>query len=454
MSKLYDRAAEAVKKRNYDYAIELFIQELTLEPNNVEARRALRAAEIKKYHELGVEPGGFRAYLSGLGPLLSSFIYRITKNWEKLMLACEQFLKNAPKSRLFLGMLGDAARKAGHEDAALVAFEELRDADHGNQHAIRSLAQIYKEKGDLGRSLHCYELLRKQLPNDPEAAKAIRDLAASGATRKVEERAAAGEGSFRDQLKDKDVAEKLEAHSHRIRSDSDIDAAIARQKEEIAKSPNDARLLKTLGDLYVKKKHYGAALEALEQAQKKKPGDAPIAEALGDLKIRRYDDEIQQLTVDARVNPGDADLRARLKQVKDERTEFCIDEFRRRVQEHPTELGLRFQLGQHLYKADRHDEAIAELQKAVSDPRRKAYAQNLLGKCFSAKGMHDLAIKELEKARQGLTSMDEVNKEVTYNLGLVYEKIGKKDRAAQEFERIIEVDINYKDVMKRIEALK
>ncbi|MHC4830558.1 MAG: hypothetical protein ACYTFT_09435, partial [Planctomycetota bacterium] len=58
MSKLFDKAAQAVKRRNYDYAIELFLQELTRDPNNADARRALRAAEMKKFQESGTSPEG------------------------------------------------------------------------------------------------------------------------------------------------------------------------------------------------------------------------------------------------------------------------------------------------------------------------------------------------------------------------------------------------------------
>ncbi len=452
MSKLYDKAAEAVKKRNYDYAIELFLQELTLEPNNVDARRALRAAEIKKYQELGGVPTGGATYVKGLGSMFQAFLYKVTKNWEKEMIACERFLSGAPKNATFLGMLGDAARAAGHIDTAILAFEELREADHASPRALRSLGQLYREKGDIARSMHYYEALRKQLPNDPEAAKAVRDLAAAGATKLAEEKQAAGDGTYRDLMKDEDHASRLEKQSKRIRTESDMDDAIARARADLQKTPHDVKLLKVLGDLFLKKKDYGAAIEAYEEALKKKPNDVTISEAMGDLKMRRYDEQVAELT--AQAKKGDADAKGQLKALKDERNDFCIEELTRRVKAHPTELALRFQLGQFLYKGDRLDEAIAELQKAVSDPRRKQQAQLLLGKCFARKKMPELAIKELEKARHGMSGMDETGKEITYELALLYEAAGQRAKAAEEFERIIEVDINYKDAMKRMEALK
>src|SRR5438552_10298017 len=157
VSKLYDRAAEAVKKRNYDYAIELFLQELLLEPNNVDARRALRAAEIKKFQEAGLPMASGRALLQGLPTLIGAVIHRVFKNHEKLMLDMEQLLRRAPRHAGLLAKLGDAAVAAGHQDAAIVAFEELRETDRENAQALRGLGRLYKQKGDLARALTYYE---------------------------------------------------------------------------------------------------------------------------------------------------------------------------------------------------------------------------------------------------------------------------------------------------------
>jgi tetratricopeptide (TPR) repeat protein len=451
MSKLYERAAEAVKKRNYDYAIELFLQELVLEPNNVEARRALRAAELKKCQEAGLPVASGRAFVQGLPALLASLVHRLTKNHEKLMLDCEQLLRRAPRHPSLLGMLGDAAVAAGHIDAAIVAFEEMREADHGNARALRGLARLYREKGDLAKSLAYYEQLKRAVPADAEAAKAVRDLAAAGATRKVEEAKAQGEGSFRDVIKDKQKAEELEHGQHRVRTEADADAALKRLEAELAKSPEDPKVLKQMGDLFVKKKDWEEAIACYERSLAVRR-DPVVADALGDLKIKQIDEEIALLT--EAVKKGDGHGKGRLKDAKERKNALCIEEYGRRVQERPTELGIRFQLGQCLYKADRFDDAIAELQKAVSDPRRGVQARLLLGKCFAAKGMLDQAIKQFEKCREGAKTMDETTKEVTYNLALVLEKAGQKEKATAELEKIIEVDINYKDAMKRMEALK
>ena len=51
---------------------------------------------------------------------------------------------------------------------------------------------------------------------------------------------------------------------------------------------------------------------------------------------------------------------------------------------------------------------------------------NLLGMCYQRLGMFDLAAKQLEEAGREILSMDATKKEITYNLGLVYEQMGER----------------------------
>jgi hypothetical protein len=46
---LFKRAEDAFKKRNYDYARDLFSQLLLVKPDSFKAREALRAVVIKKF---------------------------------------------------------------------------------------------------------------------------------------------------------------------------------------------------------------------------------------------------------------------------------------------------------------------------------------------------------------------------------------------------------------------
>jgi hypothetical protein len=48
--------------------------------------------------------------------------------------------------------------------------------------------------------------------------------------------------------------------------------------------------------------------------------------------------------------------------------------------------------------------------------------------------------------------VDGLKKEIIYNLALAFEKAGETAKAYEQFKRIYEVDIRFRDVAARIEA--
>ncbi|MEQ1853616.1 MAG: tetratricopeptide repeat protein, partial [Chthoniobacteraceae bacterium] len=118
----------------------------------------------------------------------------------------------------------------------------------------------------------------------------------------------------------------------------------------------------------------------------------------------------------------------------------------------PTDLPLRYELGDSLMKAGQFTEAIPELQKALQNPNVRLKAMNLLGQCYVEKGMLDLAAKRFKDAASETTGMDANKKDVLYRLGLVLEKMGKRDEYLDCMKQIYEVDYGYLDVAARVEG--
>jgi len=69
-----------------------------------------------------------------------------------------------------------------------------------------------------------------------------------------------------------------------------------------------------------------------------------------------------------------------------------------------------------------------------------------------AKGMFDMAATQFKAAASEMVAMDNVKKDTLYDLGLVYEKMGKKEEAIEPFKQIYEVDMGYKDVSAKVDA--
>jgi tetratricopeptide (TPR) repeat protein len=77
---------------------------------------------------------------------------------------------------------------------------------------------------------------------------------------------------------------------------------------------------------------------------------------------------------------------------------------------------------------------------------------NLLGCCYGELEMLDLAVKQLEEASSEILSMDAMKKEIVYNLGLVYERMGEREKSLACMKQIYEVEHGYRDVATRVES--
>jgi tetratricopeptide (TPR) repeat protein len=140
-----------------------------------------------------------------------------------------------------------------------------------------------------------------------------------------------------------------------------------------------------------------------------------------------------------------------LEGAKKQRAEILIDDARKRLERNPTDLQLRYELGEHLTNAGQYRDALPELQRARQNPNARLKAMNLLGRCYRELGMLDLAAKQLNDAAKEMLVMDAVKKEIVYNLGLVYEQMGDAEKYIDAMKKIYESDYGYRDVAARVE---
>jgi Flp pilus assembly protein TadD len=141
-----------------------------------------------------------------------------------------------------------------------------------------------------------------------------------------------------------------------------------------------------------------------------------------------------------------------LQAAKKKRAGILIEETKKRLERNPTDLQLRFEVGEHLVNAQRFREAVPELQRARQNPNARLKAMNLLGVCYRELGMLDLAMKQFEDAAKEIMTMDSMKKEIVYNLGIGYDKMGDHAKSLNCMKQIYEADYGYKDVAERVES--
>ncbi|RME74500.1 MAG: tetratricopeptide repeat protein [Planctomycetota bacterium] len=425
------------------------MQALTIDPDDSEARKELRATQIKRNQVLG--SGGLAA-LKGLMPKIKMGIYKAMKKWDECIRECESYLAIDPKNKAALQTLGEACSQAGYFHSAILAYEDLVELDKQDVKAYKELGFLYCDIEDFKTATQYFEKAKKLAPQDGEIHKILRDIAAKGAESQMQDGLAKGEGSFRGIVKDQKTAKKLMKKNQKLRTKEDILEAIEYAKEEIEEEPIPKNY-RNLAELYIRLKDYAKAEEAYNKALEIDPRDVPSINGKAELQILQFDEMIQKLNKKLKESPS-PELKQKLKKIKAQKLEFCIQEWDRRVKDQPTNLGLKYEYGNYLLKGGKVDEAIAQFQRALKDPKREIDTHIKLGQCFEKKKKYDLAIKEYEKVLKKMTSMDDDKaKEVTYALGRAYMSKGDREKARAQFEKIYEVDISYKDVAEKLESL-
>jgi tetratricopeptide (TPR) repeat protein len=89
----------------------------------------------------------------------------------------------------------------------------------------------------------------------------------------------------------------------------------------------------------------------------------------------------------------------------------------------------------------------------VDDPRRRTRSRIALAKAFRGKNLNDLAIKQYEQALKDEGLSVEMQKEIRYEIGSAYEETGEVSKALDNYKRVFEEDIQYRDVGQKIEKL-
>jgi tetratricopeptide (TPR) repeat protein len=444
----------AFERSNYDYAIDLYLQLLELQPNHTDARKRLRAVEIRKFQELGVTSSSPTAWLRGLGSLLTALFLLIVRRYDKAMSACEAFLKKDPHNAVVLTLLAQGAAKAGLRDTAVLVYEDVRSrlgnpqrkmAIAAHCRRLRALGHLYEEAGDYPRAIQCFEEVRHYRPTDREADIKLRDLAArrSMAEGRWED---AGKQGFREALKSEGDSQRMEESHRDIRTRQDTEAAIARVQRDIEKDPTNTRYLTQLGDLYKMIEDWNDARTAYRKAEELDPSNFLVQERLGDLQLAEMDVQIKQLRANEATRPQAAELHSH-------RVELALEEYQRRARARPQDFATRYMLAEILFEMRQYKDAATQYQFASRDPKTRRPATYRLGLCLEYQGLMDLAIGQYQKASAGASVISQEVKDILYTLGQAYENQGRLGEALETYKKVFNTDMNFKDVSTKIQSL-
>jgi tetratricopeptide (TPR) repeat protein len=447
---LWLKAVSAIELRNFGYAISLLQEILKQEPEFLTGRQLLRRAEVTK--SKSAKKSFFNISTAPIGVMKAQREIKNDPTHAVEML--EEVLEGEPYNRQANLLLKEAALAAGWPEIGVFALRTLLEESPRDVKVLHELGRLYHEIGDHENEVEVYNQITAINPLDAQALRLGKDASARASMKRGGWTQAE---SYRDLIKDKEEAISLEQQSRIRLTGEALDQQIAETYARHQAEPENLDFARRLGTLTEQKDDLESAIRWYQYAADLGKGaDTGLLRKISDLKIKCLEREIaareEFLSTYSARDEVYTEKSGQLRAAKVSRAEMLIVDAQERVARNPTDLQLRFELGENLFNARRFREAVPELQRARQNPHARLKAMNVLGCCYGELGMLDLALKQLEEASREISSMDAMKKEIVYNLGLVYEQIGDQEQALACMKQIYEVDYGYRDVAGRVES--
>jgi len=447
---LWLKAVAAIELRNFGYAISLLQEILKQESEFLTGRQLLRRAAVTR--SKSAKKVFFNISTASIGVIKAQ--RELKKNPKRTVEMLEKVLESEPYNRQANLLLKEAAVAAGWSETGVFALKTLLEENPRDVKVLNELGRLYHDLGDHENEVEIYNQLTAINPLDAQSLRLGKDASARGSMKRGGWTQAE---SYRDLIKDKDEAISLEQQSRIRLTGEALDQQIAETYARHQAEPENLDFARRLGALSEQKEDLDSAVRWYQYAADLAKGaDTGLLRKISDLKIKCLEREIagheEFLSAYSARDEVYTEKSGQLRAAKVSRAEILIADAQERVKRDPTDLQLRFELGENFFNAGRFREAVPELQRARQNPHARLKAMNVLGCCYGELGMHDLAMKQLEEASREILSMDAMKKEIVYNLGLTYERTGELEKSLACMKQIYEVDYDYRDVARRVES--
>ncbi len=178
-----------------------------------------------------------------------------------------------------------------------------------------------------------------------------------------------------------------------------------------------------------------------------------LGEAYFQLKLcRKAMETLEQALV---IDPFNLLVQEKYKEVKERELGMEINSIKERTKEDQWRISLHLDLAKLYIQKGWGEEAIRELQLALKDQARAPFAGNLLGCIYRGQGRFDLAAAQFNRALELIPpEISDFKRTVRFNLGTTYEAQGVLRKALKIYEGILQEDIDFAGLKKRVKYLK
>ena len=445
----FDRGIAVAGTGNWEYAIEMFIQGLTIDADAVEAHKQLRDISMKRKASGGKALGMFGEAMK---------LKRPTKDDKQNMLNNEKLLAFDPGNTDFMIGIMQNAFRAGFFDSAMWIAPILQRANADSPKPdIRKfliLKDVYKGLNQWKLATDACHYAAAMKPDDMDLQTELKHLAAQDTIK------GGGYGSgksFRDSVRDMAGQKKLMVGDSDVRTTDQMSGVIADAKREYEASPNEPGKINKYVDALIKTdqpEFENLAIDVLQKAYDQSKAFR-FRLYIGQIVIRQLKRTERTLRAQVNANPNDKAILGEYRQFVKEMAEKELEEYLLAAENYPTELKYKYEAAIRLFQLERFADAIPIFQDARRDPKFKVEASVALGRAFLEAGFTDEAVDTLKivideyQLRGDPKSID-----MTYWYARALEAKPDIPAALKQYSQVAQWNFTYRDVQARIKKLK
>lgn len=174
----YDKGVAAIRRENYDYAIDLFTSALALKQDFADARFYLWLAfreKLKRSRDPLKVKTLIRKIASFLLRLQGIVLKKKGKTWEAIY-QLEKAMKVDPNSIRTLNAIADCFLSEGQTLNAIKILEAIPQLDHKNTKALNKLGDLYMKIENYEKARAYYQATLRADPSNTDAEHSLKNL--------------------------------------------------------------------------------------------------------------------------------------------------------------------------------------------------------------------------------------------------------------------------------------
>ncbi len=439
-----NRGRQALETGRYELAVDMLMEAVSAAPDVLETRRLLRAAQIANFRRNGKT--GFGAKL-GYKMAQMKIMGLVKKgHGAEAMAEAEKLLSQNPLDPDNIEVAVKAAEAAGKADHAAITVEAAYECSNRDPALLERVATYYTMAKRYDKARDAYQKLSELKPGDQRILQLLKNTEAQATMNAGWEQTAGKKGGFQALIANKEQAKKLDQANKAVITGDDADALIQEKLAQIEREPKNMNFRRALARLYVQNKRFEEAIQCLTDAIEMAGAmDPELDRMLSQTYVNYYDQQIEAYRA-----AGDEENAI---EMENQKNQFVFDDLAQRVERYPNDLHLRYELGLQYYTYEYYDEALEHLQLAQKSPKDRLWALYYLAMCFLKKGQTDMAVMQLETARDAIPTMDDLKKKIVYQLGLCAEEAGDLEKAYQYYKDVYAADVGFEDLGERMLAV-